>query len=287
MHTIDLDELLKYPSASSHSVAHEVSQSNSLGCELPAYLRELLKEDCKLSKMDVIQIIKDASSSPRDEFLAILFWGAYFRVTARSPRIQRALLDFILDQNFDTALAQVKTAILESDDSESLFRSFSYCGKFKIPGLSYAYFTKLFFFYREAEGLSTYPILDKWLCMAWCAVDGTLNENTRVYDTYFRSPKSKSIFLLRRKPAQAYGEYVAFMSETSNHYGLSVADFEEKLFGRDLRVEPNSFNPRNEYKAWANHLKKYPDNKQMALDDEDFASIRDFIKTLPNPKNEQ
>jgi hypothetical protein len=51
----------------------------------------------------------------------------------------------------------------------------------------------MFFFYREAEGLSTYPILDKWLCMAWCAVDGTLNENTRVYDTYFRSPKSKEL----------------------------------------------------------------------------------------------
>lgn len=255
MHTIDLDQILKYPSASSHSVAYEVSQSNSFGCELPAYLREFLKEDSKLSKTDVIEIIKDASSTPRDEFLAILFWGAYFRVTALSPKTQRALLDFILDQNFDTELAQVKTAILESDDPESLFRSFSYRGKFKIPGLSYAYFTKLFFFYKEAEGLSTYPILDKWLCSAWCAVDGTLNQNTRVYDTYFRSSKSKEpSFLLRRKSAQAYGEYVAFMSETSNHYGLSVADFEEKLFGRDLRVEPNSFNPRNEYKAWANSI---------------------------------
>jgi hypothetical protein len=270
MHTIDLDQILKYTSASSHSVAYEVSQSNSFGCELPAYLRELLKEDCKLSKADAIEIIKDASSTSKDEFLAILFWGAYFRVTARSPRTQRALVGFISDRNFDTALTQIKSAILKSDDPESLFRLFSYRGKFKIPGLSYAYFTKLFFFYREAEGLSTYPILDKWLCMAWCAVDGTLNGNTRVYDTYFRkdieSAESDSSFQLLRKTAQAYGEYVAFMSETSNHYGLSVADFEEKLFGRDLRVEPNSFNPRNEYKTWANHLKKYPDNKQMALD---------------------
>jgi hypothetical protein len=278
MHTIDLDELLKYPSTSSHSVAYELKQykrfGSVLGFKLPAYLSEFLKEDSKLSKADVIEIIKDASSSPRDEFLAILFWGAYFRVTARSPSTQRALVDFILDRNFDTALTQVKTAMLESDDPESLFRSFSYKGAHKIPGLSYAYFTKLFFFYREAEGLSTYPILDKWLCMAWCAFDGTLNQNTRVYDSYFRSPKSQSSFLLRRKPAQAYGEYVAFMSETSNHYGLSVGDFEEKLFGRDLRIQPNSFNPRNEYIAWANHLKKFPDNKQMALHDDDFTSIR-------------
>ena len=254
MHTIDLDQILKYPSASSHSVAYEVSQSNSFGCELPAHLRELLKEDCKLSKTDVIQIIKDASATSKDEFLAILFWGAYFRVTARSPRTQRALIGFIADQNFDTALAQMKSAILKSDDPESLFRSFSYRAKFKIPGLSYAYFTKLFFFYREAEGLSTYPILDKWLCSAWCAIDGALNQNTRVYDTYFRSPKSESSFLLRRKSAQAYGEYVAFMSDTSKRYGLSVADLEEQLFGRDLRVQPNSFNPRNEYKAWANSI---------------------------------
>jgi len=268
MHTIDLDQILKYPSASSHSVAYEVSQSNSFGCELPAHLRELLKEDCKLSKTDVIQIIKDASATSKDEFLAILFWGAYFRVTARSPRTQRALVGFISDRNFDTALTQIKSAILKSDDPQSLFRSFSYRGKFKIPGLSYAYFTKLFFFYREAEGLSTYPILDKWLCSAWCAIDGALNQNTRVYDTYFRSPKSESSFLLRRKSAQAYGEYVAFMSDTSKRYGLTVADLEEQLFGRDLRVQPNSFNPRNEYKAWANHLKKFPDNKQMALHDD-------------------
>lgn len=34
MHTIDLDQILKYPSASSHSVAYEVEQSNSFGCEL-------------------------------------------------------------------------------------------------------------------------------------------------------------------------------------------------------------------------------------------------------------
>lgn len=269
MHTIDLDELLKYPSTSSHSVAYELKQYKRFGCEsgfkLPAYLREFLKEDSKLSKTDVIEIIKDASSSPRDEFLAILFWGAYFRVTARSPRTQRALVDFILDRNFDTALAQVKTAILESDDPESLFRSFSYKGAHKVPGLSYAYFTKLFFFYREAEGLSTYPILDKWLCMAWCAVDGTLNGNTRVYDTYFRknieSAESDSSFQLLRKTAQAYGEYVAFMSETSNRYGLTVADFEEKLFGRDLRVEPNAFNPRHEYLAWVNSIQYKPDEQ--------------------------
>jgi len=259
-------------------VAHEVSQSNSFGCELPAYLRELLKEDCKLSKTDVIQIIKDASATSKDEFLAILFWGAYFWVTARSPRTQRALVGFISDRNFDTALAQVKSAILECDDPQSLFRLFAYKGDLKIPGLSYAYFTKLFFFYREAEGLTTYPILDKWSCSAWCAIDGTLNQNTRVYDTYFRSSKSESSFLLLRKSAQAYGEYVAFMAETSKRYGLTVADLEEQLFGRDLRVQPNSFNPRNEYKAWANHLKKHPERKEQALVEEDFTSTKEFIE---------
>jgi hypothetical protein len=152
MHTIDLDELLKYSSTSSHSVAYEVKQykrfGSELGFKLPAYLSEFLKEDSKLSKADVIEIIKDASSSPRDEFLAILFWGAYFRVTARSPRTQRALVDFILDQNFDTALAQVKTAILESDDSESLFRSFCYKGAHKDPR------TQLCLFYENVFLLS-------------------------------------------------------------------------------------------------------------------------------------
>ena len=77
---------------------------------------------------------------------------------------------------------------------------------------------------------------------------------------------------------QAYDEYVAFMSETSKRYGLTVADFQEKIFGRDLRVQPNSFNPRNEYKAWANHLRKHPEKKESALADEDFTAIHDFIR---------
>ena len=259
MHAIDLDQILKYPTASSYSVDYEVSQYSSFECKLPSYIGKLLKDDGKLSKTDVIQTIKDVSAMPRDEFLAILFWGAYFRVTARSPRTQRALVGYIADKNFDTALARIKSAILKCDDPESLFRSFSWKGDLKIPGLSYAYFTKLFFFYREAEGLSTYPILDKWLCMAWCAIDGTLNGNTRVYDAYFRSSKSKEpSFLLLRRSAQAYGEYVAFMSETSKRCGLTVADFQEEISGRDLRVQPNSFNPRNEYKAWANSIQYTP-----------------------------
>lgn len=258
MHTIDLDQILKYPTASSHSVDYEVSQYTSYGCKLPAYLGKLLKVGCKLSKTDVIQTINNASATPRDEFLAILFWGVYFRVTVRSPKAQQALVDFILDPNFDAALARIKSTILKSDDPVSLFRSFSWKGDFKIQGLSYAYFTKLFFFYREARGLSTYPILDKWLCIAWCAIDGTINKNTRVYDTYFQESKPEGGFLLSRRPAQAYGEYVTFMSDTSNRHGLSVADFEQQLFGRDLRVQPNSFNPRNEYKAWANSIQCTP-----------------------------
>ncbi|KRP35046.1 MAG: hypothetical protein ABS34_11825 [Opitutaceae bacterium BACL24 MAG-120322-bin51] len=34
----------------------------------------------------------------------------------------------------------------------------------------------------------------------------------------------------------------------------------------------------------AEHLKKHPENKEQALADEDFTSIRDFIKTSPNSK---
>ena len=258
MHTVNLDQILKYPTASSHSVDYEVSQYNSYGCKLSAYLGGLLKDGCKLSKTDVIQTIKNPSATPRDEFLAILFWGVYFRVTARSPRTQRALVDFILDPNFDAALARIKSAILKSDDPVSLFRSFSWKGELKIPGLNYAYFTKLFFFYREAGGLSTYPILDKWLSMAWCAIDATLKKNTRVYNTYFRGSKSGGGILLSRRSAQAYGEYVTFMAEASQRHGLGVADFEEQLFGRDLRAQPNHFNPRNEYMAWANSIQCTP-----------------------------
>ena len=34
----------------------------------------------------------------------------------------------------------------------------------------------------------------------------------------------------------------------------------------------------------AEHLKKHPEEKEQALADEDFTSIREFIEALPNPK---
>ena len=37
----------------------------------------------------------------------------------------------------------------------------------------------------------------------------------------------------------------------------------------------------------ADIIRKHPEKKEQALADEDFASIRDFIEALPNPKNEQ
>lgn len=52
----------------------------------------------------------------------------------------------------------IKVIIINSKSPSQLFKKFT--REYKIPGLNYAYFTKLFFFYREANEKTTYPILD-------------------------------------------------------------------------------------------------------------------------------
>lgn len=202
-----------------------------------------------ISKSQVIEWIISNEKTNKEEFLAILFWGIYFKVLARSPKAVSSLIIFIESDEFENVMEKYKLEIINSKSPSQLFKKFT--REYKIPGLSYAYFTKLFFFYREANKKTTYPILDKWLSNAWCAIDGSVNKNIEVFSKYYKG-KSNHIFdgILKRNKDTAYEEYVNFMVKTAKENNTTITGLEEKLFGAHLGNFPH-YNPRTLYQKWA------------------------------------
>lgn len=229
------------------------------GCSLSSFWQN----KSKLSKKEVITLIETQQLTRKDELLAILFWGIYFTVISSSNgNTVKRFIQFINDDNFENEFDKRVNEIIKSNSPSELFTKFQ--KELKIPGLDYAYFTKLFFFYRIAYEKEPYLILDKWLSKAWCALDGFENKNTNIYDVFFKS-NTNHFFdgLLKRKKSQAYSQYLTFMKSITNKKNIDLIELEERLFGADLK-KINSQNPRILYNNWATEnkipIKKYNTN---------------------------
>lgn len=235
-----------------------------------------------INKNQVIEWIRSNEKTNKEEFLAILFWGIYFKVLARSPRVIFLLINFIESNEFESTIIDYKQEIISSKSPSQLFKKFN--KEYKIPGLGYAYFTKLFFFYREANNKTTYPILDKWLSNAWCALDGSINKNSEVYNKYYKG-RTNPIFdgILKRNKDTAYEEYVRFMHETAKKENTTISNLEEKLFGAHLGEYPNN-NPRTLYREWAlkNNIRLKVIKKKTNKEDKNSSSNLNSIKTEIN-----
>lgn len=260
-----LEEILKLPEfpSSFNIEGQKKKYQNKYYGKLPLFF----EQKKTISKADVIEIIRNNDNSNKEEFLAILFWGIYFKVMSRSPKSIFSLIKFIESDSFEKDMNDRKKEIIESKNPNVLFKSFE--KKSHIPGLGYAYFTKLFFFYREAlvPKEPSYPILDKWLSNAWCAIDGSIKKNTLVYNKYYKA-KSNYFFdgALKRKKSDGYESYIQFMHELAIKKKMDVITLEAKLFGADRTKNPKN-NPRNFYRNWAKEnnipIKKYkPEAKE-------------------------
>lgn len=220
-------------------------------------LPEYLQTKITLSKNEVIDLIRKGKSNKKTELIAILFWGVYFTVINKTSTIY-SLFCYINGDNFEEDMNNKVSLILKSDSPSDLFLTFQ---KNKIPGLGYAYFTKLFYFYRKAHGKEPYLILDKWLCRAWCAIDGYKNNNTYVFDTYFKTNSNFHFHgELMRSNHIAYGEYIKFMKIIAEETNLGLDGLEEKLFGANIKENPIN-NPRKLYLEWAEN-NNIPKNKK-------------------------
>ncbi len=200
-----------------------------------------------ISKQSVINSLRSEELSLKDEFLSILFWGVYFSSVKKNPAT--TLIKFTNSKNFDVDFNKCKSEIINSDSPFELFKKFQ--KELKIPGIDYAYFTKLFFFYRLANNKEPYLILDKWLSMAWCAIDGSQNNNSEIFIKYFKSNIDFCFDgVLKRQKPLAYQNYILFMKQISLNQNMDIVTLEEKLFGGNLKQYPDK-NPRNLYKQWA------------------------------------
>lgn len=245
---MNIDKILQTELSSEFNIGFEKERFVKMGGKLS----DVFKNLDSLTKENVIEIIKSPDYNSKDEFLAILFWGIYFKVTARNNiYIQKKLVEYIESDDFESIWSKIKVSVLSTHSPRDIFRKFS--KEIKIPGINYPYFTKIIFFYREANGLKTFPILDKWLCRAWCAVHGSLNNSKYVYDKFFSNNNNNFNGILLRKKSEAYQEYVDFMNDLAHEKEMTVLQLEQKLFGIDLNISrrTNTFNPRNEYLNWA------------------------------------
>lgn len=202
----------------------------------------------ELSRDDVKEIVSSTNHSYKDKLFAILLWGIYFEVVQKGPKVK--LLEWINQSGCEDEIAKRFKAISESNSPRALFKSFQ--NVLKIPGLGYAYFTKIFYFVRKAEGQTIYPILDKWLMCAFTAVSGEIEGNLDTFITYMKEPhKCNFDGGLRRKKPECYEKYVHLMTTISAERSIDIDVLEEKLFGVDLRCDGSMQNPRNMYRDWA------------------------------------
>lgn len=241
---MDIDKIISFKPNSSFSIEREKVTFVKMGGNLSKNLSDL-KE---LDRGKVLDIISSPKFGPIDEFIAILFWGIYFQVSYKKPA--QSLINWLSHPSASEEIEKRKQAIIHSENPADLFKDFDYKGKFKIPGISYAYFTKLFYFYRKSEDKYVYPIMDKWLSIAWVVIDNELTEGHDVYEKYFKNNENK-LGYLRRKKRYAYSDYTQFIHSLSSKYNESPSQIELSLFGEDLKSNKNEENPRIMYKEWA------------------------------------
>ena len=228
----------------SFKIEGQLRRIDKLGFQYPSYFNDIKA----LNREAVVGIVQSSQHSYREKLLAIMFWGIFFEVVMKSGKLK--FLDWINKEGAEAEIERRFSEIEQSSDPADLFRRFE--KSLKIPGLGYAYYTKIFFFIREASKKSAYPILDKWLMMAFIAVHGSENQSLELYKRYMKK-SDENIFdgILRRKKSEAYKEYVAFLHSLASEHKLSVNEVETRLFGRDLRKDTSPTNSRVLYQKWA------------------------------------
>ena len=117
-----------------------------------------------------------------------------------------------------------------------------------IPFIGFAYFTKFLHFYSFGNNQPTEMlILDKWAIYAWCSLIIEL----RFTNQYSLLPRllrlSKGKFNPKQINGDLYQQYNIFFSGLANRFNIQMNQFEELVFGWDLRIQQNGFvNPRIE-----------------------------------------
>ncbi|MDA7532388.1 hypothetical protein OAK70_02445 [Akkermansiaceae bacterium] len=209
-----------------------------------------------VTRQDIVNLF--AKGDVYQGFIAAMVWGY---INASRPRTKGGGRE---STDFYKALSHPKSDLVDSihaaqdwlmdNDLAMAFNHFMPSGKYKIPGVSYRYFTKIFFFLGEANpAIATKPLIfDKWTQNAFFSL--LLQSYPSETKDFFRGLKAptkegtpgEALVRSGKKLTQAYERYVFLMNQWAAELGVSAGDLELFVFGQDLRKDPSVNNPRRE-----------------------------------------
>ena len=211
----------------------------------------------KLNRTSLIEICNENKFNSKEKVLLILCWGIYFTVVSSQNSLNgRRLIEFINETDesfFNNLILEIRNT--NENDKSSLILLFQKFNKeFKINGIRYPYFTKLFFFFSKNNSL---PIMDKWLTKSFIYLvlnDSKINQFEKKEITnsiYQKNPllENKS-FNVKRTPSDFYFLYVTYLNQIAKLLNIRLGDLETFLFGWNLKEKSklNEYtNPRVVY----------------------------------------
>ena len=187
-------------------------------------------------------------------FVSSMVWGF---INASRPRIKggdrkttnlyRALSH---EQNKVEDAMKFAEEKFEKSDYRSPFEIMMSGKKYKIPGVDYRYYTKIFFFLGQAkDSIATKPLIfDKWTTNAFYALLSQSHPDD--VQKYFRGVKDgnpgEAVVRSGKKLIHAYERFIKEMNQWAKEIDVSPDKLEQFVFGHDLRKEYINTNPRIE-----------------------------------------
>lgn len=257
---------MKIQLAAGNEICIRFGLSNEHFKSIEIKLNELGRFD--LDRTLLIQLVKSNKFSIKEQILLVFSWGIYFSLMKNTNG--NTLKNFIefLNSKDDNYFLKIKETIQNTDsncESQVVQLCDKFFNEFKIPGISYAYFTKLFFFFSDGNNL---PILDNWLSKAFVFLilnDETLSEHVKkrltksIYKTNPFVEKNK-VFRIKsnKNVGETYFNYVQYLTKKSELLEVTICELETFLFGWNLKVKNSAdyLNPRITYN---NFFKEYFD----------------------------
>jgi uncharacterized membrane protein len=176
-----------------------------------------------------------------------LMWGNFDVVVGRyhhtnAVNVINGIPNF---SNYSTNfINNLNNANISISDKYSLFLN---NGLLKLPYVGYAYFTKFLHFYSFGNNQQTdMLILDKWAIYSWCSIIIELNlvNEFPLLPRLLKLRKGK--FIPQSITGNLYQRYNQFFSAQSALLNMTTNEFEEQVFGWDLRQQNGFVNPRIE-----------------------------------------
>lgn len=259
----DIDSYLQYVAKSASDLS-AAQQSFKIPKQYSSSLYQkydVMKKFCErypeaISRQDVISMFRE-----QDIYLAsvsAMIWGGINATrTRKAGDLGSTDLGRFLEEPAEKVvrcLHRIRELCRQSRFAEA-FIACSEIGEFKLSGIGYAYYTKLFYFLGQADPeIKLKPlILDKWTTNAFLVllkVEGELDVDDfgRLYlPVTPNKPGSSALRGGVKRKADTYSLFVKKMDLWASSVGITASQLEQFLFGHRLQrnnARDSSSNPR-------------------------------------------